>query len=88
MNKEKVPFRYIIDYKDHQSLHLLYQILIYLEIIGKLKDNEFSITDVNLHTTIKDSETKKAMPLIEDLIDKGYVEKIKSKYYIIKNPWK
>jgi hypothetical protein len=83
INRNKVPFKYIINYKDNDPLHLLYQILDYLE---SSENQSFSMTEVNLHTTVRDTEDK-ALPLIEQLETDGYIRKVKSRYEIIKNPW-
>jgi hypothetical protein len=83
INRNKVPFKYIINYKDNDPLHLLYQILDYLE---SSENQSFSIAEVNLHTTVRDTEDK-ALPLIEQLETDGYIRKVKSRYEIIKNPW-
>ena len=83
INRNKVPFKYIINYKDNDPLHLLYQILDYLE---SSENQSFSIAEVNLHTTVRDTEDK-ALSLIEQLETNGYIRKVKSRYEIIKNPW-
>jgi hypothetical protein len=83
INRNKVPFKYIINYKDNDPLHLLYQILDYLE---SSENQSFSMAEVNLHTTVRDTEDK-ALPLIEQLETDGYIRKVKSRYEIIKNPW-
>lgn len=83
INRNKVPFKYIINYKDNDPLHLLYQILDYLE---SSENQSFSIAEVNLHTSVRDTEDK-ALPLIEQLETDGYIRKVKSRYEIIKNPW-
>lgn len=83
INRNKVPFKYIINYKDNDPLHLLYQILDYLE---SSENQLFSMAEVNLHTTVRDTEDK-ALPLIEQLETDGYIRKVKSRYEIIKNPW-
>ena len=83
INRNKVPFKYIINYKDNDPLHLLYQILDYLE---SSENQLFSMAEVNLHTTVRDAEDK-ALPLIEQLETDGYIRKVKSRYEIIKNPW-
>ena len=83
INRNKVPFKYIINYKDNDPLHLLYQILDYLE---SSENQSFSMAEVNLHTTGRDTEDK-ALPLIEQLETDGYIRKVKSRYEIIKNPW-
>lgn len=83
ISRNKVPFKYIINYKDNDPLHLLYQILDYLE---SSENQSFSMAEVNLHTTVRDTEDK-ALPLIEQLETDGYIRKVKSRYEIIKNPW-
>ena len=83
INRNKVPFKYIINYKDNDPLHLLYQILDYLE---SSENQSFSMAEVNLHTTVRDTEDK-ALSLIEQLETNGYIRKVKSRYEIIKNPW-
>lgn len=85
INKEIVPFSYIIEYKDSDPLHLLYQIICYLELTKK-DDMEFTISEVNLHTTTR--KEGKALPLIEDLVESGHIKKIKSvRYVVVVNPW-
>lgn len=86
VDKSKVPFKYIIGYKDGDPLHLLYQILTYLGFSNR-EDMVFTVPEVNMHTTIR--EDGKALPLIEKLVETKYVEKIKGvKYKVVLNPWK
>jgi hypothetical protein len=85
IDKNKVPFKYIIGYKDCDPLHLLYQILTYLGF-SEREDMEFTVPEVNMHTTVR--EDGKALPLIEKLVASGHVEKVKGvKYRVVLNPW-
>ena len=85
INRDIVPFSYIIEYKDQDPLHLLYQILSYLELTKK-EDMIFTMSEVNLHTTVR--LEGKAAPLIEKLVEGGYIKKEKAtKYSVLKNPW-
>jgi len=86
IDKSKVPFKYIIGYKDNDPLHLLYQILTYLGFSDRT-DLEFTVPEVNMHTTVR--EDGKALPLIEKLVEMKHIEKVKGvKYRVINNPWK
>lgn len=85
IDKKKVPFKYIIEYRDCDPLHLLYQVLTYLGFSNR-EDLEFTIPEVNMHTTVR--EDGKALPLIDKLVEMRYVEKIKgTRYKVILNPW-
>lgn len=85
INQDKVPFSYIIEYKDQDPLHLLYQIISYLELTKK-DDMMFTMSEVNLHTNVR--YEGKALPLIQSLVVSGHLKKEKgSKYVVLINPW-
>ena len=85
IDNSRVPFKYIIEYKDNDPLHLLYQILTYLGF-SEREDMVFTMPEVNMHTTVR--EDGKAAPLIDKLIESGHVEKLKGvKYRVVLNPW-
>ena len=85
INRDIVPFSYIIEYKDQDPLHLLYQIISYLELTKK-EDMMFTMSEVNLHTTVRIEG--KALPLIQSLVESEHIRKEKgAKYIVLKNPW-
>jgi hypothetical protein len=60
--------------------------MIVFDYLESSENQSFSMAEVNLHTTVRDTEDK-ALPLIEQLETDGYIRKVKSRYEIIKNPW-
>ena len=85
LNKDKAKFSQVIGYKDSDSMHLLFEILQFLEL-QKNETLEFNMPEINLHT--KTRIDRKAQPLIDKLTEDGYIEKMKhGKMRVIKNPW-
>jgi len=85
INQEQVPFKYVIEFKDNDPLHLLYQIVSWMSLSGRDSDC-FTISEVNMHTVVR--EDGKAMPLIEKLIELGHVKKVKGvQYCVVSTPW-
>jgi hypothetical protein len=84
-NIEEVPFKYVIEYKDSDPLHLLFQIVSWLKLCGR-DTAQFTISEVNMHTVVR--EDGKALPLIEKLMELGHVKRIKGvQYCVMSTPW-
>lgn len=83
-DKDKVPFGYVIGYRDGDPMHLLYELLMVQE--AEQGDGRFTVSDLNTKTTVRDAEGK-VRPLLDLLIESGHVIKEKSAFCIAVNPW-
>lgn len=84
IDKDKVPFGYVIGYRDGDPMHLLYELLTVQE--AEQGDGRFTVSDLNTKTTVRDAEGK-VRPLLDSLIESGHVIKEKSAFCIAVNPW-
>lgn len=77
-DKDKIPFKFIIDYKDDCPMKFLYDAIRYETM--EHKDN-FTKGEASLFSTSGNDRNIKA------LMDEGILKKINEGYIIAHNPW-
>lgn len=78
-DKDKIPFRYIIDLKEDTPVKFIYEISCFMQNENK---GEFTRTDAALV-----SSTNKLNFYLTHLCENGFLEKKGTSYRIIKYPW-
>lgn len=88
VNKVSMKYMILSGTNDKDELFLLYQIAVYLNQKNAkgYSGDEFCAADISMHTVARIDG--RSQPLLDRLIEKGYVQDLEhSKYKLLKTPW-